>query len=132
PIPGAPMPSRRKSPETKSPIRPPTSARAGVAPRASMNRRSPAPTNATTRRWRRDVRPRAVRSAVSATAMLRWSPSLMEVLLEELYVNDGLEGLLGKSPGEWQVRQYPGAVAAALILRHSWRADDLACILKRL
>ena len=38
-----------------------------------------------------------VRSAVSATAMLRWSPSLMEVLLEELYVDDGLEGLLGKS-----------------------------------
>ena len=56
----------------------------------------------------------------------------MEVLLEELYMDDGLEGLLGKSPSELQVRQYPGAVAAALILRHSWRADDLACILERL
>ena len=56
----------------------------------------------------------------------------MEVLLEELYVEDGLEGLLGKSPSELQVRQYPWAVAAALILRHSWRADDLACILERL
>ena len=66
PIPGAPMPSRRKSPETKSPIRSPTSARPGPAPRAGMNRRSPAPTGATTKRWRRDVRPRAVRSAVSA------------------------------------------------------------------
>jgi xanthine dehydrogenase YagT iron-sulfur-binding subunit len=30
------------------------------------------------------------------------------------------------------VRQYPQAVAVALILRHSWRADDLACILERL
>jgi hypothetical protein len=56
----------------------------------------------------------------------------MKVLLEELYVDDGLEGLLGKSPSELQIRQYPGAVAAALILRHSWRADDLACILERL
>ena len=129
---GVPMPSRRKPPETKSPIRDTTSPRSGRAPRGGHNRSSPAPTDATTRRWRRDVRPRAVRSAVSATSMLRWSPSLMEVLLEELYVNDGLEGLLGKSPGELQVRQYPGAVAAALILRHSWRADDLACILKRL
>jgi hypothetical protein len=126
------MPSRRKPPETESPARAPTSARSGRAPRAGQNRRSPAPTNAATKRWRRDVRPRAVRSAVSATAMLRWSPSLMEVLLEELYVDDGLEGLLGKSPSQLHIRQYPGAVAAALILRHSWRADDLACILERL
>ena len=55
-----------------------------------------------------------------------------ENLVEEMYVDDGLEGLLGKSPSRLQVRQYPGAVAAALILRHSWRADDLACILERL
>ena len=56
----------------------------------------------------------------------------MEVLLEELYVDDGLEELLGKSPSQLRVRQYPQAVAVALILRHSWRADDLACILARL
>src|SRR4051794_28896888 len=126
------MPSRRKPPKTKSPIRVTTSRRSGRGPRAGQNRRSPAATGATIKRWRRDVRPRAVRSAVSATAMLRWSPSLMEVLLEELYVDAGLEGLLGKSPSELPIRDYPGAVAAALILRHSWRADDLACILKRL
>ena len=56
----------------------------------------------------------------------------MKVLVEELYVDDGLEELLGKTPGRLQVRQYPQAVAVALILRHSWRADDLACILARL
>ena len=56
----------------------------------------------------------------------------MEVLVEELYADDGLEELLGKSPSELPVRQYPQAVAVALILRHSWRADDLACILARL
>jgi len=57
---------------------------------------------------------------------------LMKVLVEELYVDDGLEELLGKAPSRLQVRQYPQAVAVALILRHSWRADDLACILERL
>jgi hypothetical protein len=56
----------------------------------------------------------------------------MEVLLEELYVDDGLEVLLGTAPDKLGVRQYPQAVAVALILRHSWRADDLACILARL
>jgi len=125
------MPSRRKSPDTTSPISVPTPARSGSAPRRG-NRRSPPPTNATTKRWRLDVRPRAVRSAVSATASLRWSPSLMEVLLEELYVDNGLDELLGKSSTEFRVRDYPQAVAVALILRHSWRADDLACILARL
>src|SRR5688500_14713141 len=129
--PGAPMPSRRKSPETASPVRVPTPASAGSAQRGG-NRRSPPPTDATTKRWRRDVRPRTVRSAVSATASIRWSPSLMKVLVEELYVDDGLEELLGRAPGRLQVRQYPQAVAVALILRHSWRADDLACILERL
>jgi hypothetical protein len=127
------MPSRRKSPETKSAIRPPTSAHSGRAPRAGMKRRrSPASTDVTTKRWREHARPRAVRSAVAATATLRWSQSLMEVLLEELYVDDGLEELLGKSPSQLPVRRYPQAVAVALILRHSWRADDLACILARL
>lgn len=124
------MPSRRKSPETTSSRPARTSARSGRS--ASPPLHTPSPTDATTKRWRRDVRPRAVSSAVAATASLRWSRSLMEVLLEELYVDDSLEELLGKASDELQVRQYPQAVAVALILRHSWRADDLACILKRL
>jgi hypothetical protein len=57
---------------------------------------------------------------------------LAELLFEELYVNDGLEELLGARVRGLQKRQYPQAIAMALILRHSWRADDLACILKRL
>jgi hypothetical protein len=63
-------------------------------------------TDATTKRWREGMldRGRFVRP-FSATTMLRWSPSLMEVLLEELYVDEGLEGLLGKSPGHWRVLQ---------------------------
>jgi hypothetical protein len=68
---------------------------------------------------------------VSATKALRWSPALVEAILEELYVDDHFEELLG-APGELRARQYPQAIAVALILRHSWHPDDLACILKRL
>lgn len=125
------MPPRRKSPKTTSSRRARTSARSGSSARPPT-RRSLSPTDATTKRWRRDVRPLTVRSAVAATASLRWSPSLMEVLLEELYVDNGLEELLGTAPEELRLRQYPQAVALALILRHSWRADDLACMFKRL
>ena len=84
-----------------------------------------------TRRWRRDARPRIIRTVVSATKALRWSPPLVEGILEELYVDDHFEELLG-APGELRARQYPQAIAVALILRHSWHPDDLACILKRL
>ena len=57
---------------------------------------------------------------------------MIDVLLEELYVDDDLEELLGKAPRKLRTGQYPQAVAVALILRHSWRADDLACIVERL
>jgi hypothetical protein len=73
-----------------------------------------------------------MRSAVSATEGLRWSPALIEVLLEELYVDEAVQELLGKPTNELRGRDYPQAVAVALILRHSWRADDLASILERL
>ena len=83
-------------------------------------------------RWRRDSRDQALRAAFSATKGLGWSRALIEAVLEELYVIDQLEGLVGKPPGDLRPRQYPQAIAVALILRHSWRKDDLAFILKRL
>jgi hypothetical protein len=57
---------------------------------------------------------------------------LIELLLEEMYVADSVEELLGSRLRELPVRQYPRAVAIALILRHSWSADDLHFILERL
>jgi hypothetical protein len=63
---------------------------------------------------------------------LRWSPSLVEAILEELYVDDHFEELLGRAPGDLRLGQYAQAIAVALILRHSWHPDDLACMLKRL
>jgi hypothetical protein len=90
------------------------------------------PSNRTTRRWRRDVRPTAVRAAVSATKALHWTRPLIEAILEELYVDDHFEELLGRAPGDLRSSQYAQAIAVALILRHSWHPDDLACMIKRL
>ena len=45
------------------------------------------------------------------------------------YIN---EELLGRAPGDLRPGQYAQAIAVALILRHSWHPDDLACMLKRL
>jgi hypothetical protein len=88
---------------------------------------------ATLKRWRREVRLGILRSVAAATESLRWSPALLvELLCEELYVDDSLEELLGARVRGLQTRQYPQAISMALILRHSWRADDLACILERL
>ena len=55
----------------------------------------------------------------------------MTALIEELYVEDELHALLGE-PKDLPRRRYPQAIALALALRHSWRPDDLACILRRL
>ena len=85
-----------------------------------------------TRRWRRNTRPGSVRAAVSATKSLRWNRRLIEAVLEELYVDDHFEELLGRAPGDLRPGQYAQAIAVALILRHSWHPDDLACMVKRL
>jgi hypothetical protein len=89
-------------------------------------------TQAADKRWRRDARPEALRVAVRRTNGLRWSASLLELLIEELYIDESIEALLGEHPLALPKRRYPEAMAVALILRHSWRADDLACIVERL
>ena len=54
------------------------------------------------------------------------------LLLDELHVDDSLEALIGAPLHKLRRHQYPQAIAIALILRHSWRADDLTCVLERL
>jgi hypothetical protein len=56
----------------------------------------------------------------------------LEVLTEELYIDESIDELLGADPRDLPTRRYPEAIAVALILRHSWRADDLAWIVERL
>jgi hypothetical protein len=83
------------------------------------------------RRWRRDARPLVLRRVVEDAAAITWSKKLFEALVEELYVDDSLEELMGDL-SRLARRRHPQAIAIALVLRHSWRPDDLECILKRL
>jgi hypothetical protein len=68
---------------------------------------------------------------VARTHKISWSANLVTVLIEELYVEEEFKALLG-NPEALPRRRYPQAIALALALRHSWRSDDLACILRRL
>jgi len=52
--------------------------------------------------------------------------------MQELYVDAEMIEIIGKPANRLPRRQYAQAVAVALVLRHSWRADDLAYILERL
>jgi hypothetical protein len=56
----------------------------------------------------------------------------LELLIEELYIDESLNDLLGEHPRDLPTRRYAEAIAAALILRHSWRADDLTWIVESL
>jgi hypothetical protein len=118
------------SPRGKPVASRPSVPRAGEPQRT--NRRSSGLADAATRRWRRDTRPESIRAAVSATKRIRWTRPLIEAVLEELYVDDHFEELIGRAPGDLRPGQYAQAIAVALILRHSWHPDDLTCILKRL
>lgn len=87
---------------------------------------------ADTKRWRQSIRPKLLRSAVAATESLPWSPDLLELLFEEMYVDNSLEELLGRRLRTLQRHRYPQAIAVALVLRHSWQAEDLSSTLERL
>jgi hypothetical protein len=100
--------------------------------KSHTERRASRPADTATRRWRRDTRPKSIRAAVSATKGIRWTRPLIEAVLDELYVDDHFGELLGRAPGDLRPGQYAQAIAVALILRHSWHPNDLACMLKRL
>lgn len=76
-------------------------------------------------------RRRVLRALVARTRNLPWSTDLINVLVEELYVGDEFTAFVGE-PQKLPRRRYPQVIALALALRHSWRADDLACLLHRL
>ena len=122
------MPSGRRPSSTPRKRPKPAQSR----PESRPGRRRRAASSKLARSWRRDTRPAAVRAAVSATKTIRWTRPLIEAVLEELYVDDHFEELLGRASGDLRPAHYPQAIAVALILRHSWHPDDLACMLKRL
>lgn len=83
-------------------------------------------------RWAFRGRRRSLRRAFLGLSDTKWSPKLLSLLLEELHVTDDVEELLGVSIPTISDRQVPTAVVAALLIRHSWRVDDLAQMARRL
>ena len=81
--------------------------------------------------WRREVRPRAVSFIAARTQTLRWSPALLDLVLEELAIDDLFVELLGTARTIPRHR-YAQALAVAIALRHSWRPDTLASVANRL
>lgn len=84
--------------------RPPSLSRPGKRPQNDA--RTFGAANAATRRWRRNGRPESIRAVVSATKSLRWSRPLIEAVLDELYIDDHFEELLGTAPGDLRSGQY--------------------------
>ena len=82
-------------------------------------------------RWRRQLRPRAMRLFAARTAKLKCSRALLKVLVEELYPDDLFTELVGDLD-RVPLRRWPQVVAIAVALRHSWRRDGLARIARRL
>jgi hypothetical protein len=64
-----------------------------------------------------------MRSFAARLAGQRWTPTLIQALLEELYVDDSIVDLLGELRSI-PASRYPQLIAVALALRHSWRPDD--------
>jgi hypothetical protein len=81
--------------------------------------------------WRRSHRRRALQEVARRARGLRWSKDLLSLLLEELYVDDSIDEIIG-NPLRAPTTRFPQVVAVAIALRHSWRPDDLANVSKRL
>ena len=81
--------------------------------------------------WRDKARRRQLTALVQQSDGLTWNKRLLSVLLDELYADETLAQLIGRpplaEPGRWAQ-----AVAIAIILRHSWRPDDLENVINRL
>ena len=78
------------------------------------------------------VYPVSLADLADSAASIRWSLGLIELLCEELDITDAVEEALGTRIGTRKAPQYPRAVALAVILRHSWRPEDLEEIVSRL
>ena len=81
--------------------------------------------------WRSECRLPTLTTFSAHTKRLRWTRQLLLMLLDELHVDDLFEDLVG-NPATLKRAQYPHAIAVALALRHSWRADDLAEVIEQL
>jgi hypothetical protein len=82
-------------------------------------------------RWREELRPSALRLFAARTTKLQWSRALLKLVVRELYPDDLFSELIGNLDRVPRQR-WPQAIALAVALRHSWRKDGLARIVKSL
>lgn len=78
-----------------------------------------------------DPRLDALRLIARRMKKLPWTPALFALLLDELYIDDLFVKIIG-DPDAIPPRDYARAVAVAIVLRHSWRPDDLEAVADRL
>jgi hypothetical protein len=81
--------------------------------------------------WRADSRIPVLRKLARRLDGLKWTRALFLLLLDELYVSDEFDEILG-TPENIPPARYPQAVAMAIALRHGWRPDDLHGVVKAL
>ena len=82
-------------------------------------------------RWREELRPSALRLFAARTRKLPWSRALLKLVVRELYPDDLFSELIGNLDRVPRQR-WPQAIALAVALRHSWRQNGLAQIVKSL
>src|SRR5437763_5136640 len=82
-------------------------------------------------RWREELRPRALRLFAAGTSKLPWSRALLKLVVRELYPDALFAELIGNLDRVPQ-RRWPQVIALAVALRHSWRQDGLARIVRSL
>ncbi len=81
--------------------------------------------------WRRHGRLDDLRTLSEGAGGLVLSCGLLQALLEELHISDDFDALVGRVT-RLPASHYPGLLAIALLLRHSWCPVDLARTATRL
>jgi hypothetical protein len=84
----------------------------------------------TAREWRRAGRLEALRGLSVRATNVAWSPTLLRLVIEELFVEEDFLQICG-DPRTFPVHLYPQAILVALGARHSWREDDLKRFVRR-
>ena len=82
-------------------------------------------------RWREELRPRALRLFAARTTKLQWTRALLKLVVRELHPDDLFSELIGNLDRVPR-RRWPQVAALAVALRHSWRQNGLAQIVKSL
>ena len=83
------------------------------------------------RQWFARCRPHALKELSQRAVNAKWNRRLLRLLLQELDADETFAELVG-DPARIPVRRYAEAVAVALLIRHSWRSDDLASYAEQL